>query len=382
VSVLRNTSFIKDDRMPKNIAINITGKSIVWLLAAGALVWLLANFSAILLILFIAILLAVAITPLVKRLETLHVPRPLAIVLIYVGLFGIFCVALAILIPVLVNETTQLSTSLPKLTQSVLNLPEQWVPGLAQYFQLTDLATQLSAQLGAVVGSVGTLLVQFGQTLSTIIFSALLVLVVGFILTSDASFAPRFIARFFPPDYRPTAANLAREIGMRLGHWVRAQLLVCLFYGACFGIGLGLMGVPYAFALGLAAGFMELIPYIGGLIVTTLAILVALSISPWLALGVLALYLVVSTIEANILYPKVVGDIVGLHPLVIIIALFIGAEVAGVMGALLAVPFMVVLQVLFEQFYRFEEPTPATIKAPTVEPAPEAARAEPTRREA
>jgi predicted PurR-regulated permease PerM len=364
--------------MPKNVTINITGKSVVWLLVAGALVWLVMNFSSILLILFIAILLAVAITPLVQRLELVNIPRPVAITLIYVGLFGIFSVALAILIPVLVNETTQLSTSLPKLTQSVLNLPERWIPGLAKNLQLEDLSTQLSAQLGAVVGSVGTLLVQFGQTLSTIIFSALLVLVVGFILTSDATFAPHFIERFFPPDYRSTAANLAREIGMRLGHWVRAQLLVCLFYGTCFGIGLGLMGVPYAFALGLAAGFMEMIPYIGGLIVTVLAILVALSISPWLALGVLVLYLVVSTIEANILYPKVVGDIVGLHPLVVIVALFIGAEAGGVMGALLAVPFTVVLQVLFEHFYRFEEtPAPILIKAPAVEPVPEAVLSEP-----
>jgi predicted PurR-regulated permease PerM len=369
--------------MPKNIAINITGKSIVWLLLAGALVWLLMNFSSILLLLFIAILLAVAITPLVERLERQRLPRPLAIALIYVGLFGIFSVALAILIPVLVNETTELSTSLPKLTQSVLNLPERWIPGLAQNLQLTDLATQLSAQIGAVVGSVGTLLVQFGQTLSTIIFSALLVLVVGFILTSDAAFAPHFIERFFPPDYRPTVANLAREMGMRLGHWVRAQLLVCLFYGTCFGVGLGLMGVPYAFALGLAAGFMELIPYVGGLIVTVLAMLVALSISPWLALGVLGLYLVVSTIEANILYPKVVGDIVGLHPLVIIIALFIGAEAGGVMGALLAVPFTVVLQVLFEQFYRFDEaPAPVAIAAPAIEPVPEVVRTEPIARKA
>ena len=130
------------------------------------------------------------------------------------------------------------------------------------------------------------------------------------------------------------------------------------------------MGVPYAFALGLAAGLMELIPYVGGLIVTALAILVALSVSPWLALGVLALYLVVSTIEANILYPKVVGDIVGLHPLVIIIALFIGAEVCGVMGALLAVPFTVVLQVLFEYFYRFEEPPTPVVEAPVMEREP------------
>jgi predicted PurR-regulated permease PerM len=360
--------------MPQNISIHITGKSIALLLLAVALIWLLFNFSSILLILFIAILLAVAITPLVERLEQQRIPRPIAIVLIYIGLFGILSVVLAIMIPVLVDEVNQLSTSLPTLTQSVLDLPGQWIipyfPGLGQSFQLTDLARQLSDQIGAVVGSIGGLLVGFGRTLSTVIFSALLVLVVGFILTSDAQFAPHFVARFFPPDYRPTASKLAREIGARLGHWVRAQLLVCLFYGACFGVGLGLMGVPYAFALGLAAGFMELIPYVGGLIVTALAILVALSVSPWLALGVVALYLVVSTIEANILYPKVVGDIVGLHPLVIIIALFIGAEVGGVMGALLAVPFTVVLQVLFEHFYRFEEPAAPVVEVPVIEREP------------
>src|SRR5215211_1434445 len=356
--------------MPKSVTINITGKSIVWLLVAAALVWLIMSFSSILLILFIAILLAVAITPLVQRLETVNIRRPLAIALIYVGLFGIFSVALAFLIPVLVNETTQLSTSLPKLTQSVLNLPERWIPGLAANLQLADLGDQLSAQLSAVVGSVGTLLVQFGQTLSTIIFSALLVLVVGFILTSDAAFAPRFLARFFPPDYRPTAANLAREIGRRLGHWVRAQLLVCLFYGTCFGIGLGLLGVPYAFALGLAAAFMELIPYVGGAIVTGLAMLVALTSSIWLALGVLVVYLVVANVEANIVYPKFVGESVGVHPLVITIALFIGAEARCVMGALLAVPFTVVLQVLFDQFYRFDErPVAAPLEMPLEVPA-------------
>src|SRR3954466_9353298 len=92
--------------MPKNIAIYITGKSIAWLLFAVIFVWMLISFSSILLILFIAILLAVAITPLVKRLEVGHIPRPLAIALIYVGLFAIFSVALAILIPVLVSETT------------------------------------------------------------------------------------------------------------------------------------------------------------------------------------------------------------------------------------------------------------------------------------
>lgn len=354
--------------MPQQLHIHVTAKSVGLLLAAAALVWLIANFSGVLLILFIAILLAVAISPLVAWLEARRVPRVLAIVLIYLGLLAFASLVVGILVPVVVEEIGQLSISLPKLAQRALDLPGRWLAIFGQTIELNSLIQQLSDQIGSVVGGAGALLLGFGQALTTIILNGLFVLVIGFILTADAQFAPHFIARFFPPGYRPMAAKLARAIGARLGHWVRAQLLVCLFYGICFGLGLGLIGVPYAFALGLAAAFMELIPYVGGLIVTALAMLVAVSISPWLALGVLVLYLVVSNVEANILYPKIVGDIVGLHPLVIIVALFIGAEARGVMGALLAVPLAVVIQVLFEQFYRFEEASPAA-EAPALEPA-------------
>jgi predicted PurR-regulated permease PerM len=363
-----------------NITIHITTKSIALLLAALALVWLIANFSSILLMLFLAILLAVAITPAVDMLERQRLPRTVAIVLIYIALLGVVALAIGVLVPVLIEEIGQLSTNLPESTERLLEMPGQWLaqnfPALGQTFQVNDLVRQLSDQLGALVGSFGTLLLGLGSALSTIILSALLVLVVGFILTSDAHFAPRFIARFFPPRHRPMATTLANDIGGRLGHWVRAQLLVCLFYGVGFGIGLGLLGVPYAFALGLAAAIMELIPYVGGAIVTGVAILVALSVSPWLALGVLVVYLVVANVEANIVYPKIVGDIVGIHPLVIIIALFIGAEARGIIGALLAVPLTVVLQVLFERFYRFEEPAMiSTTEVPAIEsPAPQPPR--------
>src|SRR4029079_19390617 len=119
------------------------------------------------------------------------------------------------------EQIDQLSANLPALTQTVLDLPSRWItpyfPSFAQRFQLNNLAQQLSDQLGALVGGVGSLLVGIGRTLTSIILNGLLVLVVGFILTSDAQFAPHFIARFFPPSYRPTASKLSREIGERLG---------------------------------------------------------------------------------------------------------------------------------------------------------------------
>jgi predicted PurR-regulated permease PerM len=364
--------------VPQNISVYISVKSVVLLLAAVAVVWLITNFSSILFMLFLAILLAVAITPLVAWLEARRIPRALAILLIYVALLGIAALAVGIMVPVLIDQVSQLRTTLPSIAQRIFVLPQQW---LGAYFPAPgspgNLSQQLSDGIGALVGNVGGLLVTLGGALTTVFFSALLVLVVGFLLTSDARFAPRFIGRFFPPGYRPVASRLAHEIGARLGHWVRAQLLVCLFYGTVFGIGLGLIGMPYAFALGLAAAILELIPYVGGAIVTGVAMLVALSISPWLTLAVLVLYVIIAAVESNIVYPKVVGGSVGIHPLVIIIALFVGAEARGVIGALLAVPCTVVLQVLFEQFYRFDEPDVAATEVPTMERDPPQSRPAP-----
>src|SRR5690349_10043497 len=161
--------------MPQSISIYITAKSIVLLLAAAALVWIIANFSGILVILFVAILLAVAITPLVTRLEELRIPRVIAIVISYVGLFAILSIVIAVMVPVLIEQIDQLSENLPTLTQTVLDLPNKWItpyfPSFAQRFQLNNLAQQLSDQLGAVVGGIGTLLVGVGRTLSSLILN-------------------------------------------------------------------------------------------------------------------------------------------------------------------------------------------------------------------
>lgn len=369
--------------MPQHVTIHISPKSILLLIASGVLIWFVIEFSSLLLMLFLAILLAVAITPGVEKLERWHIPRPLAIVLIYIGLGGVASLAIGVLIPVLIDQISQLRSTLPSTISEILSWPQHL---LSTFFPTSsspeNLVQQFSESLSAVLGNTASLLVTLGSTLTTIFFDVLLVMVVCFILASEAKFSQHVLVRFFPPHMRPLAAKLMHEMGARLGHWVRAQLLICLIYGTAFGIGLRLVGVPYAFALGLAAAVLELIPYIGGASVTAVAVLVALSISPLTVLAVLLVYVVVAAIESNILYPKVVGESVGVHPLVVIIALFIGAELLGVMGALLAVPCTVVLQVLFEQFYRFEESSgladsvpaaaePAPAPAPTLPPHPE-----------
>jgi predicted PurR-regulated permease PerM len=325
------------------------------LLAAAALVWLVIGFSKILFILFLAILLAVGIDPLVDRLERWKISRSIGIFIIYLGLLSVLMLAIALLVPVLVEESSQLADNLPRIAQQVVNLPQHLnVPGL-EHVDTRDLGRRLAGEIGSLVSEVPKVMLDVGKAVTGVLVSALLVLVVGFFLSADANFAPRFISRFFHPRVRPQVDQISREVAGRLGHWVRAQMLVGLFFGTAFGIGLALLGVPFALSLGVAGAVLELIPYVGGATVTAIAMLVALTISPWRALAVLVLEIVVANVESHVLYPKVVGNAVGLHPLSIILALFIGAEAKGILGALLAVPVAVVLQVLFDRFYRFED---------------------------
>jgi predicted PurR-regulated permease PerM len=369
----------------RNYTIRITGRAVAYLLAAAALVWLVIGFSEILFILFLAILLAIGIDPLVDRLERWRVPRSLGIFLIYLGILAVLLFAVGLLVPVVISESNQLAESLPRIAQQVVELPRNYritIPGLDQ-IDTGDLGRRLAAEVGSIVASVPRVLVDVGKAVTGLLVSSLLVLVVGFFLSADAHFAPRFIGRFFPPSARPTVTEVAREVAGRLGHWVRAQILVGAFFGTAFGVGLWLLGIPFALSLGVAGAVLELIPYVGGITVTAIAMLVALTLSPLHAVGVLVLEVVVANVESHVLYPKVVGDAVGLHPLSIILALFIGAEAKGIMGALIAVPVAVVLQVVFDRFYRFpdtgkiillETSDPEPPAEPTPPPPPEAAQ--------
>src|SRR4051812_21647594 len=233
------------------ITIRITGRAIAMLLSALAFVWLIVAFDKILFILFLAILLAIGIDPLVDRMERRRVPRSLAIFVIYRVLMAILVLAVGLLVPVMVEESSQLADRLPGMAAQVAELPRTWnirIPGLDR-LSTPDIAERLGNEIGSIVSGVPRVLVDVGKAVTGVLVSALLVLVVGFFLSADAHFAPRFIGRFFSPRIRPTVTELSQEIAGRLGHWVRAQLLVGLFFGTAFGIGLALMGVPFALSL-------------------------------------------------------------------------------------------------------------------------------------
>lgn len=136
------------------------------------------------------------------------------------------------------------------------------------------------------------------------------------------------------------------KIEEKLGAWLRGQLFLSIIIGLVSYIGLLIFNIPYALPLALLAGVMEIIPVIGPIISAIPAVLIALTISPILALGVAAMYFVIQQLENHLIVPQVMKRAVGLNPLVVILAIAIGSRILGFAGALLAVPLAVVIQII------------------------------------
>jgi len=341
--------------MGGELQLRLTNRAILLVLAVLGAVWLLGHATHILVVLFLAVLVAAAASTVANRLARYRVPRAAAILLTYLALLAILAGLVGLIVPLLGGEFVLLRDNFPRYEDQanalLARLPGRGGPPP----RVNDLVAPLTAYAQTAAGDVGRGVRDVGALLVT----GLLILVFAFFLAVDERFAQRVVARFFPPAVRAQAERLLGRLGTSLGAWVRAQLLVGLFFGATFGLGLAVLRVPYAATIGTVGAVLEIIPYVGGVVTIALALLMAATTGKlWLLGAVLVWYLVVTNVEAHVVYPKLVGEIVGLRPLVVVLALFVGAEALGIVGALLAIPVAVVLQTLLDEFYTFPTGTP------------------------
>ena len=160
----------------------------------------------------------------------------------------------------------------------------------------------------------------------------------------------RLIASPFSGKQEKKIANVVAKVENGLGRWVRGQLILSLIVGVLTYIGLTILGIPFALPLALIAGIFEIIPIIGPIIASIPAILVGLTIAPFLGLAVASLFLIIQQLENNLIVPMVMSKVIGLQPPVVIVALLIGVKLAGIGGAFLAVPILVVVKIVVKEF--------------------------------
>jgi predicted PurR-regulated permease PerM len=296
---------------------------------------------------------AFLIQPAVIRLHSAGVPRILAIVLVFVAVIVVLAGLVLLIVPLGVNEVGQLQVQLPSLTASAQDRFNSLQP--VRVFgidvDLKGVTASVSSHLREyLLGQFGNA-VTIGLTALTTALQLLLMFIVAFLLALEAPAVRRDLRRFVPNDYRTDFDQIWRQVRKMLYAYVRGQLIIAGLIGICSGIACFAIGLPDPVALGLIAGVTALIPYFGPFLGAIPAILVGLSLSPESALVIGLLYLLISNVILNVVYPKVVGDAVKLPPILVIIALIAGFSWGGILGMFVAVPVAATLRILFDHIY-------------------------------
>jgi predicted PurR-regulated permease PerM len=152
-----------------------------------------------------------------------------------------------------------------------------------------------------------------------------------------------------PVRYQPQVSAMMGRARYRLTRWIWAQVAIAIYFALMFGIGLTLLGVPFALTIALIGGILEIIPYLGGAVAVFLGVISALTVSPWLAVWVFLMYLILTEIQSHIIAPTFYGRAMHLHPAAVLLALLIGVKVEGIVGVFFAVPVAVVLLTLLQE---------------------------------
>lgn len=321
--------------------VEITAKTFLFAIGIVAGVWFLIQIRQVILLLFISLILVSALHSPVDWLERRKVPRAVAILLLYIFILAVVFGILAIIIPPFIEQTNNLISRLP----TIINAVNRFLT----YYQIPtqDLVSRLSSEIGRVGGNI--------FKITTSVFSGLIgtltLLVVTFYLLLEWKRVTNLLASVFSGKQEKRIKRLLNEIQTGLGAWVRGEISLMIIVGVLSYIGLFALGVPSALPLAVVAGLLEIIPIIGPIISAVPAILTGLSVSPVLALAVAALYFIVQQLENHVIVPNVMAKVVGINPLVTLIALMIGANLLGIFGAFIVVPFVVLAKIVFVEFF-------------------------------
>lgn len=289
----------------------------------------------------LALVLAYLLEPLVSLLERRQVPRAVAILTVYLALGLAAGVVWARVVPSAARELEQLARSLPEQTRrwnaavqaTLSRLRIDGVPEVARR-AAQALAVRAEQAVEAVAARLGNLVV---ATLSQAL-NLVLTPVLAYYILKDRERLARALLELVPAARRPAVVALALEVDRTLAGVIRGQLLVSMTVGAAVAAGLALLQVPYAVVLGLLTGLLDIVPYFGPVAAGVPILALSLARSPSTALWALVLLVAANQLEGALLQPRVMSRTAGLHPLVVIGAVLTGAEVAGVVGMLLAVP--------------------------------------------
>lgn len=323
-------------------------------------VWLTYTLKEIVVLLVVGYCIAYLINPLVSFLERHKVRRSLGVVFIFAMAVSAVALLVVTTLPTLARETEKLATNLPSyivtakdktklyVDQVRTKLPQRLASKLETQSLLESLPAPSSEQIkNFLIGIFNALL--GGYSLILMVVNLLLLPFIVFYLAVDFDSFHKSIVRLFPTTIRKKVLKIALEIDKDVAAFVRGQLIVGVLLVALYAIGLGFVGVQLWLVLAIISGLGNFVPYLGSFIGIVLSVVMALvTFADFSGLvRVLIVYGVVQFLEGNFITPKIIGDKVGLSPLAVILAIFIGGKLFGLLGLFLAVPGAAAFKVLW-----------------------------------
>lgn len=333
----------------------------------GVVFWILYLSRDAVLLIYISVLISIGLGPLVNAVEKADVvskdgeegtvqrrwkftrwyrlPRWGAILSIYLVLLSIMVGISVAVLPPLMSQARELWVRLP----SLINRAQQFLVEIGLLDQELTFRQAVEQAPTIPPDAIGTVLTAVWSVVGGV-FGIITILILTFYLLLDADNLVATFVRLFPKNKRDRVAEACRRVSVKVSAWLGGQLLLAGIIGTTAALALWLIGVPYFFVLALIAAIGEMIPLVGPVLAAVPAILVSLTISPAVAVGVTIFFVVQQQFESHVLVPKIMERQVGISAVVVVLALVIGLSVFGIVGAILAVPTAAVLQVIFREF--------------------------------
>ena len=302
------------------------------------------------------------LNPIVNTLEKrLKMKRTLAIVLIFVIVVALICWGIINLVPIVQSQFHSLSVHIPKYFEMLTNNLDEWLKQ-ADFHQLQEQLSKVNKNIYSSLANLGKNLFTNGfsglsnmvSVVASIVVTIMTVPFLLFYLLRDGKQLVPFITKYLPPKMRQSTTSILGDINDKVSSYIRGQILVAISVSIIYMIGFSIIGLDYGIALGVLAGFFNIIPYLGSWLTMIPVVIIAFVVGgPIMLIKVLCVHLVEQLIESHVLDPIVIGSQMAIHPLTIIFVLLTSGRLFGILGVILGIPGYATLKVIVIHIYQW-----------------------------
>ncbi len=316
--------------------------------------WFLYLVKDIVLLLFLAVIVAASIDPAVNFLQKKKIPRSAGAFIIYIALLAVVALIISFLIPPLGSQIREFSSN-----------SGQYLKSTGAEFNMANgffSPSNINVAVGKIISEFGNSLTGvtqniFSRTIGVFsgLISAIVVFSMAFYMVMTEDGIKKFVVSITPQKKKAYAASLTDRIEEKIGKWMVGQLVLMIIIFALDFIGLSLIGIPYALVLAILAGILEIVPYVGPIVAAVPGVILGFLVSPVTGLLALVVYVIAQQFETHVIVPQVMKKAVGLNPVATIAAILIGFKLAGALGAIISVPAATAISLFIGDFLDREQ---------------------------